>query len=132
MVPTPVQVYPPAAPARLLSACTDAISNKACVNLIPLWLRVAMWHSLQHVYCRERGIMADVCVTVVWSERHCMSLGLPNRVTSHDVIDTRVCVILYFLSLYMRPEGPWQRLRRYRSSGGGLFYLPLSLAPGPA
>ena len=32
-------------------------------------------------------------------------------------------VIFYLISRYMRPEGPWQRLRRCRSNGGGLLHI---------
>ena len=39
--------------------------------------------------------------------------------------DVRACVILYLLSRYMRPEGPWQRLRCCRSNGSGLSIYPV-------
>ena len=50
-----------------------------------------------------------------------------------SILSKHVCVILYLLSRYMRPEGPWQRLRRCQSNGGGSIYIStFSLAPGPA
>ena len=50
--------------------------------------------------------------------------------------ETSVCIIFYLLSRYMRPVGPWQRLRHCRSGGGGFFTYPFfhdrSLTePGP-
>ena len=55
-------------------------------------------------------------------------------------IGLSVCVIFYLVSGYMRPEGPWQRLRCCRSSSGELFYdnrfpgtrpaLPVIVKPG--
>ena len=49
-----------------------------------------------------------------------------KRVAERNTITVseRMCVILYLLSRYMRPEGPWQRLRRCLSNGGGCLYSP--------
>ena len=44
---------------------------------------------------------------------------------------TGMCVIFYFVSRYMRPEGPWQRLRRSGNNGGGVSMDILPL-PRPA
>ena len=41
-----------------------------------------------------------------------------------------MCVIFYLISRYMRPTGPWQRLRRYLSNGGG-FYMTVILGCRP-
>ena len=57
-------------------------------------------------------------------------VGLLRRTTA-----TFVCFLL-FLTRYMRPEGPWHRLRCYRGNGGGfckytLIPSPADLVPGP-
>ena len=40
-----------------------------------------------------------------------------------------VCVIFDLLSRYMRSVGPWQRLRRCSSNGGGFFTYPFFPRP---
>ena len=47
-----------------------------------------------------------------------------NRVRGQVAEVLSMVCDLVFLSRYMRPEGPWQRLRRCLSNGGGCFYIP--------
>ena len=104
-------------PRATVSVTAKSISesrlwHRRCVHLHPAPLQSLIdgfTHddAMCNVYIQAKHKQKFICTTV-------QRATTPFELVHSDVC---VCVILYLISRYMRPEGPWQRLRRCLSSG---------------
>ena len=77
--------------------------------------------TLSHCAARFSGsVNSDSVMNLSEMAAH-LGRSAPIMVDHVHLPGAEVSVILYLISRYMRPEGPWQQLRRCRSNGDGCF-----------
>ena len=98
------------------------IEPPSCCVRLDSWVRSAtlrLRNEAAECANRRSAVLPCAARLSARSATQCLSCLMRRGVCSfahhHPSPGRAVCVILYFLSRYMRPEGPWQRRSRCRS-----------------